>query len=191
MVDTQDTRSSRGLSRRDMIKGAAVAGAAAWTAPVIIDSLTSPAAAVSNCNPIFIKIQVSNNCCYCADPCCSVVNSYPNACCGSNGCNSTITDYPCCSMPTVSGGNVTLPTGAQFSSQTGGAGGPIPSWWGIVGRYDGNAGTLAQAGTYSNGGTSGSVPTSITSGHSTSNLTYVYLQYCAGPCATKTAGHCN
>jgi hypothetical protein len=36
-----------GLSRRDMIKGAAVAGAAAWTAPMIIDSLTSPAAAVS------------------------------------------------------------------------------------------------------------------------------------------------
>lgn len=36
-----------GLSRRDMIKGAAVAGAAAWTAPMIIDSLTSPAAAAS------------------------------------------------------------------------------------------------------------------------------------------------
>ncbi len=30
-----------------MIKGAAVAGAAAWTAPMIIDSLTSPAAAFS------------------------------------------------------------------------------------------------------------------------------------------------
>jgi hypothetical protein len=40
-----------GLSRRDMIKGAAVAGAAAWTAPVILDSLTSPAAAGSACEP--------------------------------------------------------------------------------------------------------------------------------------------
>jgi len=40
-----------GLSRRDMIKGAAVAGAAAWTAPMIIDSLTSPAAAASSCGP--------------------------------------------------------------------------------------------------------------------------------------------
>jgi hypothetical protein len=32
-----------------MIKASAVAGAAAWTAPVIIDSLASPAAAASNC----------------------------------------------------------------------------------------------------------------------------------------------
>jgi hypothetical protein len=36
---------SRGLDRRTLIKGAAIAGAAAWTAPVIIDSLASPAAA--------------------------------------------------------------------------------------------------------------------------------------------------
>jgi len=42
---------AEGLSRRDMIKGAAVAGAAAWTAPMIIDSLTSPAAAGSGCQP--------------------------------------------------------------------------------------------------------------------------------------------
>jgi hypothetical protein len=39
-----------GLSRRDMIKGAAAAGAAVWTAPMIIDSLTSPAAAASGCS---------------------------------------------------------------------------------------------------------------------------------------------
>lgn len=56
----------RGLSRRDMIKASAAAGAAAWTAPVILDSLASPAAAATftppcgchfvlfnggNCNP--------------------------------------------------------------------------------------------------------------------------------------------
>jgi hypothetical protein len=50
MPDT-DGRSTeateRGLSRRQMIKASAVAGAAAWTAPVIIDSLRSPAAAES------------------------------------------------------------------------------------------------------------------------------------------------
>src|SRR5262249_8046182 len=34
-----------GLSRRDMIKGAAIAGAAAWTAPVILSSLTDAAGA--------------------------------------------------------------------------------------------------------------------------------------------------
>jgi hypothetical protein len=58
MVDTgQDIRNSRGLSRRDMIKGAAVAGAAAWTAPMIIDSLTSPAAAASGCTMYAVKLQ--------------------------------------------------------------------------------------------------------------------------------------
>src|SRR3954453_7065604 len=34
-----------GMDRRTMIKAAAIAGAGAWTAPVIIDSLMSPAAA--------------------------------------------------------------------------------------------------------------------------------------------------
>jgi hypothetical protein len=38
---------SKGLSRRQIIKASAVAGAAAWTAPVVIDSLSSPAAAGS------------------------------------------------------------------------------------------------------------------------------------------------
>jgi hypothetical protein len=46
-VEAQDGR--KGLSRRDMIKASAAAGAVAWTAPVIIDSLSSPAAAVSGC----------------------------------------------------------------------------------------------------------------------------------------------
>lgn len=39
---------SPGLNRRQMIKASAVAGAAAWTAPMIVDSLTSPAAAYSS-----------------------------------------------------------------------------------------------------------------------------------------------
>jgi hypothetical protein len=36
-----------GLTRRQMIRASAVAGAAAWTAPMIVDSLASPAAAGS------------------------------------------------------------------------------------------------------------------------------------------------
>jgi len=35
------------MSRRDLIKASALAGAAAWTAPMIVDSLASPAAAES------------------------------------------------------------------------------------------------------------------------------------------------
>ncbi len=38
--DASRASEGRGLSRRQMIKASAVAGAAAWTAPVIIDSLS-------------------------------------------------------------------------------------------------------------------------------------------------------
>ena len=37
----------RGLSRRDMIRASAAAGVTAWTAPMILDSFMSPAAAAS------------------------------------------------------------------------------------------------------------------------------------------------
>ena len=47
MADDVVQGERKGLSRRQMIKASAVAGAAAWTAPVIIDSLASPAAAPS------------------------------------------------------------------------------------------------------------------------------------------------
>jgi hypothetical protein len=57
-VQTTERPGKRGLSRRDMIRGAAVAGAAAWTAPMIIDSLTSPAAAYSGtCVKYAVKLQ--------------------------------------------------------------------------------------------------------------------------------------
>src|SRR6478752_6566502 len=55
--DAPRGRERRGLSRRQMIKASAVAGAAAWTAPVIIDSLASPAAADSACIPYWVKIN--------------------------------------------------------------------------------------------------------------------------------------
>ena len=42
-----DIGTPSGIDRRTLLKGAAVAGVAAWTAPMIIDSVTSPAAAAS------------------------------------------------------------------------------------------------------------------------------------------------
>jgi hypothetical protein len=70
----------RGLSRRDMIKASAAAGVAAWTAPVIIDSLVSPAAAFSGTLPPGCHVAAFNasNChddeqgtpCNNAPPCC-------------------------------------------------------------------------------------------------------------------------
>ena len=47
MADEVEQGERNGLSRRQMIMASAAAGAAAWTAPVIVDSLSSPAAAVS------------------------------------------------------------------------------------------------------------------------------------------------
>jgi hypothetical protein len=47
MADVVEQGDGQGLSRRQLIKASAVAGAAAWTAPMIIDSLSSPAAALS------------------------------------------------------------------------------------------------------------------------------------------------
>ncbi|MFN8024855.1 MAG: hypothetical protein U0W40_00425 [Acidimicrobiia bacterium] len=55
--------SERGLDRRTLIKGAAAAGAAAWTAPVLLDSLTSPAAAAAcstTPNVTFVTSATSN-----------------------------------------------------------------------------------------------------------------------------------
>jgi len=49
MDDTAGETGKDGLSRRSMIRRAAAAGAIAWSAPVIIDSLTSPAAAATAC----------------------------------------------------------------------------------------------------------------------------------------------
>ena len=46
-VDPVDGEGRTGLNRRQMIKAAGIAGAAAWTAPIIIDSLASPAAAAT------------------------------------------------------------------------------------------------------------------------------------------------
>jgi hypothetical protein len=45
------------IGRRSLIKGAAAAGVAAWTAPAILDSLLSPAAAASftDCRKIHIE----------------------------------------------------------------------------------------------------------------------------------------
>jgi hypothetical protein len=46
-ITPTDAPERRGMDRRTMIKAAGIAGAAAWSAPVIIDSLSSPAAAVT------------------------------------------------------------------------------------------------------------------------------------------------
>ena len=45
------TDEQRGLSRRDLIKRGVIAGGLAWTAPVIVQSMTSPAGAQTSPAP--------------------------------------------------------------------------------------------------------------------------------------------
>ena len=45
------TDEQRGLSRRDLIKRGVIAGGLAWTAPVLVQSITSPAGAQTSPAP--------------------------------------------------------------------------------------------------------------------------------------------
>jgi hypothetical protein len=51
-----------GLSRRQLIQRAAATGMTAWIAPTILDSLTSPAAAVSGAAGALSRFQVDSQC---------------------------------------------------------------------------------------------------------------------------------
>jgi len=146
-----DDAHRRALSRRTLIRGAAVATAAGWVAPMLIDSIASPAAAASPpCTPYFVKVRPNGNC---FDACpgsgTGIVDGVADATtdfpvtgfkwagnCYSNanndppsGCGLVKNTTP--KMPTVTDFNttyykVTLATGCRFSKDTG---------WSIGGRY--------------------------------------------------------
>ena len=81
-VDPVDGDRRPGLKRRQMIKAAGIAGAAAWTAPLIIDSLSSPAAAGTvspGCYRFYWSIAGG----------CSYTNTDPNSCAPTDaGCTT-------------------------------------------------------------------------------------------------------
>jgi hypothetical protein len=81
-VGPVDSDGRTGLNRRQMIKAAGIAGAAAWTAPMIIDSLSSPAAAVTvspGCYRFYWSISGT----------CSYTNTDPNSCAPADaGCTT-------------------------------------------------------------------------------------------------------
>jgi len=61
-VGSEPLAPRRGIDRRTLVKRAAAAGALAWTAPVILDSLASPAAAAS-CGKLFrIEYRMNASC---------------------------------------------------------------------------------------------------------------------------------
>jgi hypothetical protein len=78
---------SRGVDRRTVIKRAAAAGAVVWTAPVIIDSLASPAAALSCLNCFRVQIEVPQ-----FAPCTTTTGPVDSNTCGTvigPGCTTT------------------------------------------------------------------------------------------------------
>ena len=162
-----------------MIKGSALAGAAAWTAPMIIDSLNSPAAAGSICNKYWVKltgpaIQEDGNppigSCFSACPGGGYVVSdakWGGTCSHPSGCDAGDGNTH---MPTMSGSGpytVTLPASCTFSSTTG---------FSLAGRYGNGSGsdTYNTVSGIANGATSASI--SKTNG--TKTLAYLYVKFC-------------
>src|SRR5207248_362841 len=72
---------SRGLSRRELIRASAVAGAGAWIAPTIIGSLRSPAAAQTAECTTFYSYQTQPD----GD---HVSQIFQNPDCGGNACTT-------------------------------------------------------------------------------------------------------
>jgi hypothetical protein len=190
-IDVDDDARSKadgGLSRRSMIKGAAVAGAAAWTAPIIIDSLSSPAAAGSICNKYWVKLRGPANLplggCFSACPGGGYVVSdaqwagdCQDPCCGVSGGAQH--------MPTVTGTGpytVTLPTGCSFSTATG---------FSLAGRYGTGTGDTYNTVTgIPNGATTASINKTFGSSP-TKTLAYIYVKFCCTTAGTGGGGQNN
>jgi len=188
-----------GLSRRQMIRAAAVTGAAAWTAPVIIDSLTSPAAAGSVCVKYYAKLDTSGGC-VAHDPACglSVATTTPKT---KYVCCSTDSPTADCPYPTKLPGLATAANNSNYFEVTLQAGcffGPLPatnnsSNWQMVGNYNftcnrltGSAGATAPNSSYTGdgyfqvGGNKGWIKKTHDFGSGNVDITYIYLQFCCG-----------
>src|SRR5262249_45168663 len=125
---------------RELIRASVIAGAAAWTAPVIVDSLVSPAAALSACSKHFVKLTPSGGCfsaCFGSSSSvsfpvidaywggdCAYPGSCPDAGDGSTNMPGSVTTVT--NKANVTYYQVTFTNGCTFSSQTD---------WQIGGRY--------------------------------------------------------
>jgi hypothetical protein len=110
-VNTPDVERP-GIDRRTLIKRVAASGAIAWAAPVIIDSLASPAAALS-CTGCF-RLQVDAN-----NPCSSSTSTVSTG--GGLSPCPTLTATGCTSLTNVASGvNVDGFSGVCMSGPSGG-----------------------------------------------------------------------
>jgi hypothetical protein len=189
-----------GMSRRQMIRAAALTGAAAWTAPMIIDSLSSPAAATSGCVKYYAKLDTSGKC-IAHDPSCGfkVATGVKYVCCSSDTSGEDC-PYPA-KLPTLTtlAANtdyfqVELKSGCTFLPLA-----PVNDDfnWQVIGNYDfttpcprltGTVGATAPTASYTGDGyfqVDGNKAW-IRKDHyfstpgKTIGLSYIYLQFCCG-----------
>jgi hypothetical protein len=87
--------SPAGLDRRSLIRHAAIVGAAAWTAPVIIGSLASPAGAVTtDCIRVHIDVSLCGPLPTSASAWTNTCNSSLSASAITSSCGAALTDIP-------------------------------------------------------------------------------------------------
>lgn len=178
-----------------MLRASIGAGAAAWAAPVIIDSLTSPAGALSPCVKYYVKFT-SAGACYNANPSCSsstssltnnntVGSSYTKICATSNP--SSHPRFPTYTNDALTQNGITydlieLKPGCEFS--------PAQTDFVVVGNYNFSTSKTCRAlppggssvtgpasgsvGIYQSGGRKAWIATSF--GGQT--LNYTYLEFC-------------
>ena len=92
---TETPRSPGGLDRRSLIRRAAVVGAAAWTAPVILGSLASPAGAVTtDCIRVHIDVSLCGTLPTSASAWTNTCNSSLSTSAITSSCGAALTDIP-------------------------------------------------------------------------------------------------
>ena len=202
-MDTDGRTGNQGIDRRALIRRAATVGAAAWATPLVLESLTSPAGALTPgpCQPYWLKLETTGGCNSNlpgsgAGRVCGVANasvSFPlpaGVKCGSAcsaGCstpNASLT--PSIFLNGSGYYEVNLTAGSSFSSTLS---------WTLGGRYDTSSslnnssytrlcacGANTGDGAYVDGGTTGWVRRQVTFGTgpraTTKTLQYLYVMFC-------------
>ena len=141
-TETGETTPGRGLDRRTLIKRAAIVGGTAWAAPVIIDSLASPAGAVTG----GLRWQYTGS----GGSTCTFVASPTNS---TNSCDplNWSTNANGTALPQIVGTNtISVTTCAGKNSMVFGISGAGPCVF-TGGSYD-NAGGTCEAGVISGAG---------------------------------------
>jgi hypothetical protein len=107
----------RGIDRRTLIKRAAATGAVAWTAPVIIQSLTSPAGALT-CGGCFLLQIAAARDCFAVTATEGVSTISPCGTLSAGGCTTPTNVPPGAAVDDFSGGVCTDLPGSQENCQS-------------------------------------------------------------------------